>query len=114
MTFCSKCGTELDEGVKFCPKCGLATSFNIGHSKSVPLSKSKKKPISNMVIVLIVIVVAVVIVGLISTVFFFGGWFPFGTVVGSGNLVTNEQPFSDFTLVTARTGFLVEISKSNE
>ncbi len=114
LKFCSKCGTELDEGVKFCPKCGMATSFSAGQSKSVPLSKSKKKPISTMAIVLIVIVVAVVVVGLISTVFFFGGWSPFGAVVGSGNLVTNEQPFSDFTSVDARSGFLVEISKSNE
>ena len=22
MAFCSKCGTELTEGAKFCPKCG--------------------------------------------------------------------------------------------
>ena len=114
LKFCSKCGTELDEGVKFCPKCGMATSFSVGHSKSVPLRKSKKKPISTMAIVLIVIVVAVVVVGLISTVFFFGGWSPFGDVVGSGNLVTKEQLFSDFTSLDARSGFLVEISKSNE
>jgi len=114
LKYCSKCGTEIDEGVKFCPKCGMTTSLSAGHSKSVPLSKSKKKPISTMAIVLIVIVAAVVVVGLISTVFFFGGWSPFGAVVGSGNLVTNEQPFSDFTSVDARSGFLVEISKSNE
>ena len=24
MAFCSKCGTEIEEGVKFCPKCGAA------------------------------------------------------------------------------------------
>ena len=114
LKYCSKCGTEIDEGVKFCPKCGRATSFSDAHSKSAPLGKSKKKPISTMAIVLIVIVAAVVVIGLISTVFFFGGWSPFGEVVGSGNLVTNEQLFSDFTSVDARSGFLVEISKSNE
>ena len=114
LKYCSKCGTEIDEGVKFCPKCGRATSFSDAHSKSAPLGKSKKKPISMMAIVLIVIVAAVVVIGLISTVFFFGGWSPFGKVVGSGNLVTNEQLFSDFTSVDARSGFLVEISKSNE
>ncbi len=25
MTFCGKCGTKIDEGVKFCPGCGAAT-----------------------------------------------------------------------------------------
>lgn len=24
--YCSKCGTKLSEGVKFCPKCGKQTS----------------------------------------------------------------------------------------
>ena len=113
MTFCSKCGTELDEGVKFCPKCGVATSFSVGHSKSVPLSKSKNKPIRTMTIALIAIVVVVVVVGLISTVIFLGGWSPFGAVVGSGNLVTEEEFFSDFTAVDAGSGFNVEIAQSS-
>ena len=28
MAFCSKCGAEIDEGAKFCPKCGEATGSN--------------------------------------------------------------------------------------
>ena len=28
MAFCSKCGTELTEGAKFCPKCGQAANGN--------------------------------------------------------------------------------------
>lgn len=28
MAFCSKCGTQLNEGAKFCPKCGQPTTSN--------------------------------------------------------------------------------------
>jgi len=113
LPFCSKCGIKLDEDVKFCPRCGVATSFSFGHSKSVPLRKNKKKSMNTITIVLIVIVVAVVLVGLISTVLFLGGLSPLGDVVGSGNLVTKEELFSDFTSVDAGSGFNLEISQSS-
>ena len=113
MTFCPKCGTKLVEGAKYCPKCGMAVDSVAGLSTRESLDKPKKKPISNMAIVLIVIVVAVVIAGLLSTVIFLGGWHPFGEVIGSDNLVTKEEFISDFTSVDARSGFNVEISKSN-
>lgn len=113
LTFCSKCGNALDEGAKFCPKCGMRTNSRIGQLNREPLRKSKKKPLSTLTIGLIVIVITIVIIGLISTVIFFGGWSPFGTVVGSGNLVTEEENFSDFTSVDAGSGFHVEISQSS-
>ena len=27
--FCSKCGTQLEEGIKFCPKCGQPTEVTV-------------------------------------------------------------------------------------
>jgi len=113
LTFCTNCGTELDKDAKFCPKCGMAIMTNSRHSVSEPLRKSKNKPISTMTIALIAIIVIVVTIGLISTVLFLGGWAPLGEVVGSGNLVTEEKLFSDFTSVDAGSGFNVEISESN-
>lgn len=113
LPFCSKCGTELVEGEKYCSKCGMAVDSMAIRSERGTLGRTKRKPISNMAIVLIIIVVAVVIVGLLSTVLFLGGWHPFGEVVGSGDLVTKEEFFSDFTSVDAGSGFMVEISKSN-
>ena len=77
------------------------------------MNKPKKKPISTMTIVMLIIVVAIVAVGLISTIFFLRGWAPFGEIVGSGELITNEEFISDFTSVDARSGFNVEISKSS-
>ena len=113
MPFCSKCGTELDKDAKFCPKCGMTTKTTSEHAVSKPLRKSKKKHIGTMTIAFIAIIVIVVILGLISTVFLLGGWSPFGEVVGSGNLVTKEEFFSDFTSVDAGSGFNVEISQSS-
>ena len=114
MTFCTKCGNELVEGAKFCPKCGMPVGTPAGPLMRESSDKYKRKPMSIMTITLIAILVgAVVIVGLLSALFFLGAWKPFGEVVGSGNLVTNEKFFSDFSSVDASSGFDVEISQSN-
>jgi len=113
LTFCSNCGTELDDDAKFCPKCGTAITTSVGHAINEPSRKRKNKPISTMTIALIAIVAFVAIIGLISALILLGGWAPLGTVVGSGNLVTNEEFITDFTSVDAGNGFNVEISQSN-
>ena len=112
MSFCSKCGAELVEGMKFCSKCGTAVDSSTKRVESVTSRRKKRKPISNLAIVLIIIV-AVVIVGLLATVFFLGAWSPLGEVVGSGELVTKDEFFGDFSSVDAGSGFRVEISQSN-
>ena len=66
-----------------------------------------------MTIALIAIVVVAVIVGLLSTVLLLGGWHPFGEIVGSGDLVTNQESITDFNAVDVSSGFNVEISESN-
>ena len=35
MTFCKKCGTKIDDGVKFCPKCG-ATAEQQAQTQQAP------------------------------------------------------------------------------
>lgn len=42
-----------------------------------------------------------------------GFWHPFGHIVGSGNLVTQEYDFSNFTIVNVGSGFEVEITQSD-
>ncbi len=40
--FCSKCGAEIKEGEKFCPKCGEPTpNFNSDNSENVEVSQSE-------------------------------------------------------------------------
>jgi len=113
LTYCSSCGAELEKDANFCPKCGTAIAVAGGRSAGEALRKSKSKPVSTMTVVLIAIVVIVVVLGLISAVVFLGGWAPLGEVVGSGDLVTREEFFSDFTSVDAGSGFNVEISQSS-
>lgn len=48
-----------------------------------------------------------------STVLLLGEWHLLGEVVGSGNLIINEESFSDFTLVDTGSGFRVKISKAS-
>ncbi len=111
MPYCSKCGTKLGEDAKFCPACGTA----VGPPVVGPERRREmraRRPISTLTIVLIVVLVAAVIVTAIATVVFLGLWHPFGRVVGSGNLVTHEEYFSDFTVVEVGSGFTVEITQS--
>ena len=72
--------------------------------------RANRRAISNLAIILIVvIVVGAVVVGAVVW------WFwPFqGHVVGSGNLVTEDYDFSDFTGVDVGNGFEVEITQSS-
>lgn len=113
MTFCKKCGKELVEGAKFCPKCGQSVDSPVVHSARESYGRYRRKPMSTMTIALIVVVAVVIIGGLLlSAVFIFGGWH-LGEVVGSGDLATNQEFISDFTAVDAESGFNVKISQSD-
>lgn len=72
--------------------------------------RANRRAISNLAIILIVvIVVGAVVVG--AVVWWF--WPFLGHVVGSGNLVTEDYDFSDFTGVDVGSGFEVEITQSS-
>ncbi len=58
------------------------------------------------------LIAAVIVIALLAAVFF-SGLFPFGFIVGSGNLQTQEKSLSDFTIVNVHNGFQVEITKAN-
>jgi hypothetical protein len=75
--------------------------------------RKKRNAISKLAIILIVIAVVVVVVGAVLAVILLGFWQPFGRVVGSGDLVTEEKDFSDFTIVEVGSGFEVEIIQSS-
>ncbi len=109
MPYCSKCGTELGEDAKFCPSCGTA----VGPAVAAPVRRRARRPVSTLTIALIVVLVVAVIVTAIAAAVFLGFWHPFGRVVGSGNLVTQEEYFSDFTVVEVGSGFTVEITQSS-
>jgi len=73
----------------------------------------RSSAISKLIIILIVIAVVVVVVGAVLAIILLGFWNPFSQVVGSGNLVSEEKSFTDFTIVEAGWGFEIEITQSD-
>jgi len=114
MPYCSKCGAELDKDAKFCPKCGTSAGPLVAKPEKRRIPREQRKPMSTLTIVLIVLLVVVVAVAaVLAAAFFLGFWQPFGQVVGSENLVTQEKFFSDFSVVEVGSGFEVEITQSS-
>lgn len=68
------------------------------------------RAISTLAIALIVIIA---VGAAVATVVFLTRFLPYGEVVGSGNLATEEMDFSDFSIVEVGSGFQVEIAKSS-
>ncbi len=65
--FCSKCGSEIQDGARFCPKCGNSTiADNAGSANKPPKSTDK-------MVLLIGGVVAVVILSIVFTIILFKG-----------------------------------------
>ena len=114
MPYCSKCGAELDKDATFCSKCGTPAGPPVTKPERRAIQRERRRPMSTLAIVLIVLLVAVVVGGaLLAAAFFLGAWHPFGQVVGSENVVTQEKFFSDFSVVEVGSGFEVEIAQSS-
>jgi hypothetical protein len=114
MPYCSKCGAELEKDAVFCSKCGTPAGPSVIKPERRTIQKRQRRPMSPVAIALIVLLVVAVAGGAVLTAaFFLGAWHPFGQVVGSENLVTQEKFFSDFSAVHAGNGFAVEITQSS-
>lgn len=76
------------------------------------ISLKERKGLSSLLII-IIIVLAAVVIALVSAIIFLGGWLPLSEVTGSGDLVTQQKDFSDFTVIEAASGFKLEIFQSS-
>lgn len=74
---------------------------------------SSTHAISILVIALIIIVIVGSVAAVVVAAVLLGLWHPYGLVIGSGELVTEEKDFTDFTIVEVGSGFEVEISQSD-
>lgn len=78
MAFCSKCGTELKEGAKFCPKCGqssneapnpqqqFAQPQQFAQAYQQPQQQQPIKPDSNMVLAILTTVFCCLPLGIVA------------------------------------------------
>jgi len=110
LVYCAQCGTQNREA-RFCSKCGAAL-----YAKRGMKVESSRRDDSSKLIPIIVIVAAVVVISIIGFGMM-GRWWPLrpvtGVITGSGNLVTLDRSFSDFTVVDVSWGFEVTITKSD-
>ena len=107
LVYCSQCGAQNKEEATFCSKCGTALRAERGRK-----AERSRHDDSSRLLPIIVIVVAVVVISIIGFGMI-GRWWPLRPVTGSGNLVTLDKSFSDFTVVDAGWGFEVTITKSD-
>jgi len=87
--FCIKCGTPLQEGVRFCPKCGATIGQAAAqqptqpqqpmyqqqpyYGQTQPYVPMPKKSNKKLIIAIIAIVAIIIVVGLLLVFFVFGG-----------------------------------------
>ena len=62
MAYCSKCGTQLSDGDKFCPKCGNPCGDSSYHTTEEGSSKSREP-----LFITLAVIVVLVLIG--------GGWY---------------------------------------
>ena len=108
MVYCSKCGANLDENVNFCTNCGT-TIGSIGARSVRRIQKEPRKQMSTFVIVTIILIVAISIPAVLYMSGYLYTLFP---LEGSGNLITQEMNFDDFSIIEVGSGFEVEIYRS--
>jgi len=71
----------------------------------------EQKGVSLLTILLFAIGATLIIVA--SAIILLGSWLPTSEIVGSGNLVTQQKDFSDFSAIEVSSAFEVEISQSS-
>jgi hypothetical protein len=82
-------------------------------NRQLKQSNSSTRALSTLVIALVVIVIVGSVVAVVVAAVLLDFWHPYGWVVGSGELVTEEKDFTDFTIVEVGWSFEVEISQSD-
>ena len=67
MAFCNSCGTSLESGAKFCPKCGAVQSAAVAGAPTPAVPAATPQPQNKTAVTTILVVVAaIVVLGIIS------------------------------------------------
>jgi signal peptidase I len=65
MAFCNSCGSSVEAGARFCPKCG-APAASPAPSSAVPLPPAPPAKSSSALKIILIVVAVVVVVGIIA------------------------------------------------
>lgn len=75
--------------------------------------RTNKYAVSTLTIALIIIVIIGSTISVVIAAILLGAWSPFGQIIGSENLVTQEKDVPDFAIVEVGGGFEVEIKQAD-
>ncbi len=64
--YCEKCGTKLEEGTQFCPKCGISVTPVSAESFQAPPKPKKKRSV--VPIIIIAVVVGIIPIGIFTSI----------------------------------------------
>ncbi len=102
---CLQCGTELQEGHEFCPKCGQKIGATINPDQPVNPANAEKKKLSKKNSTIIIAAAAVFLV--IVSIFIISSTMLFGDDKAAYDLVVNaSEKFKDPTSVVLMSGSL--------
>jgi zinc-ribbon domain len=65
MAFCNSCGTNLEVGVRFCPKCGAVVPMASAIPATVTPSATSPQP-NNALKIILIVVAAIVVLGILG------------------------------------------------
>jgi hypothetical protein len=66
MAFCNSCGTNLEAGARFCPKCGAAVPIPTAIPAAVPPTPAASAKGNDALKVILIVVVAIVVLGILG------------------------------------------------
>jgi hypothetical protein len=103
MAFCNSCGTNLESGARFCPKCGVSQPVSgtvPAASSSAPPARSQSSSAVKVILIVVAVVVALCILG-VGTASFVGWRIARHSHIHSENgNVRVESPFGSVTSTT--------------
>jgi Putative auto-transporter adhesin, head GIN domain len=73
----------------------------------------RRKSMSPLTMASIAVFATVAVIVVVALGFFLAGWLPFGVVVGSGNLRTQEENLTGFAIVNVGSGFKVQVTHAS-
>ena len=107
MPYCTRCGNQIGEDVRFCPRCGAPVGQAASPGGGIRSQHKAPTNAQTVVIVVAAVVIVALIVAAVAVTLLSR------TQTGSGHLVTNQEDFTGFTSVAVANGFRFTITQSS-